>query len=144
MKTKLLKIIRKDRRFTISKKGIVKGYNYSGWWYLHDMQLNLSTRNKSLKPILKEYLRMLTFRNQMKIYRALFFGLGIVLTMILFTGCDEERIEMWPEKSVLTDQDSIQIRQQEKIYLMETGLTQRQAEARIDSSLKNNYNETEN
>lgn len=84
MKTKLLKIIRRDKRFVIEHKYYRAGFPFSGWWYLTDTKLHRMVRHKRIKNIVYEYHQVYKFRIKTK-WLLWIFGLFLLSLIIIKT-----------------------------------------------------------
>lgn len=120
MKTRLLKIIRKDRRYSIEHRHHIEGYPYSGWWYLIDHKSLKHSRNKKLIEIVKLYLFFMVAKRKILLSKFIVFVSALIIFLLLYS-CKEERIEIWNPYTSDVSNDSLSdtIDINEKMMLME-------------------------
>ena len=82
MKTKLLKILRADKRFIIEHKYFQPGFQFSGWWYLTDTKLHKMVRHKQIKNIVNEYHNIYKIKLKTK---WLFWIFGLLLLSLIIS-----------------------------------------------------------
>lgn len=96
MKAKLLKILRKDKRYSITHRHKIDGYPYSGWWYLTDHKLEISHRSKKLADCVNDYYTLIQGKIQIRKYKIIVF-LCLLFLIIFFSSCveNEPPVEVW-------------------------------------------------
>lgn len=92
MKTRLLKKIRSDKRFTLEHRGHVPGYYYSGWWYVSDLKLNRNVRHKKIQNVLNWLVNIYRWQFWLKFSA---FTLVSIIIILLTISCEPERKEIW-------------------------------------------------
>lgn len=93
MKTKLLKTVRRDKRFIIEHKYYKAGFEHSGWWYLTDTRLHKMVRHKRIKNIVYEYYKINQMRQKIKwVFRGLMLLILCIVLNSLF-GCAKQNVK---------------------------------------------------
>jgi hypothetical protein len=92
MKSKLLKSIRNNKRFTIEQRHTKPGFEHSGWWYLTDNKTKVEYRDKQLMVIIVSYVMAQRLLIKWRIITAVLLTCAGCILLFMFAGCQNVAI----------------------------------------------------